>query len=153
AVGPRTKIAYICHPNNPTGTMNTREELDAWFEQVPEHVLTVVDQAYFEYIDEPDYPDAIAEYLKTGRRVVVLRPFSKIYGLGGLRVGYAVGHAAVVTAIGKTRRAFDITTPANEAAVASLAGEAEVKRRRRLNAEARADLERILGAHGLEPAL
>src|SRR2546423_1093977 len=59
AIGPRTKLVYLCLPNNPTGTTNTRSELDTWFERVPEHVLTVVDQAYFEYIDEPDYPDAI----------------------------------------------------------------------------------------------
>src|SRR5204863_6569257 len=57
AVGPRTKIVYVCHPNNPTGTTNTRAELDAYFERVPDHVLTVLDQAYFEYIDDPDYPD------------------------------------------------------------------------------------------------
>src|SRR5207342_2073632 len=105
AVGPRTKIVYVCHPNNPTGTMSTRAELDAYFEAVPEHVLTVLDQAYFEYIDDPDYADGIKEYFKAGRRVLVLRTFSKIYGLAGLRVGYGVGPAEVVTALGKTRRA------------------------------------------------
>src|ERR671938_1264827 len=98
AVGPRTKIVYICLPNNPTGTTNTRAELDAYFERVPEHVLTVLDQAYFEYIDDPDYPDGIEEYFKTGRRVIVVRTFSKIYGLAGLRVGYGVGDAELVTA-------------------------------------------------------
>ena len=56
AVGPRTKLVYVCHPNNPTGTMNTADELDAFFERVPGHVLVVVDQAYFEYIERPDYP-------------------------------------------------------------------------------------------------
>ena len=91
AVTQQTKLVYICHPNNPTGTMNTIAELDAYFERVPEHVLTIVDQAYFEYIDSPDYPDAVERYLKAGRRVAVLRTFSKIYGLAGLRVGYAVG--------------------------------------------------------------
>ena len=68
AIGPRTKLVYICHPNNPTGTMNTRAELDAYFDRVPDHVLTVIDQAYFEYVDRPDYPDAIEEYVKTGDR-------------------------------------------------------------------------------------
>ena len=101
AVTPRTKIVYVCHPNNPTGTMNTRDELDAFFERVPEHVLVVVDQAYFEYIDDPDYPDAVEEYLKQGRRVVVLRTFSKIYGLAGLRVGYAVGPRDVIARDGE----------------------------------------------------
>src|SRR5947208_5105878 len=81
AVTPRTKLAYVCHPNNPTGTMNTRDELNAFFERVPEHVLVVVDQAYFEYIDDEDYLDAVAEIFKRGKRAVVLRTFSKIYGL------------------------------------------------------------------------
>jgi histidinol-phosphate aminotransferase len=152
AVTPRTKIVYICHPNNPTGTMNTRAELDAYFEQVPEHVLTVLDQAYREYIDDPDYPDAIEEYAKPGRRVLGLCTFSKIYGLAGLRVGYGIGPASVVTAIGKVRRAFDITTPAQEAALASLDSQEELARRRRLNAESRPAIERALREHGLEPA-
>jgi histidinol-phosphate aminotransferase len=151
AIGPKTKIAYVCLPNNPTGTTNTRAELDAWFERVPEHVLTVLDQAYAEYIDDPDYPDGVEDHLKQGRRVVVLRTFSKIYGLAGLRVGYALAPAAVVTAIGKVRRAFDITTPAQEAALASLDSPAELERRRRLNAEGREKLERILRERGLDP--
>jgi len=150
-VTPKTKLVYICHPNNPTGTMNTRAELDAYFERVPEHVLTVVDQAYFEYIDRPDYPDAIEEYAKAGRRVLVLRTFSKIYGLAGLRVGYAVGAAPLVEAIGKVRYAFDVNTVAQEAALASLSAPAELERRRRVNADGRAELERILRHEGLDP--
>jgi histidinol-phosphate aminotransferase len=152
AVTPRTKLVYVCHPNNPTGTMNTRAELDAYFDSVPGHVLTVLDQAYLEYVDDPDYPDGIAEYFKAGRRVLVIRTFSKIYGLAGLRVGYGIGPAEVVTGLGKTRRAFDLTTPAQEAALASLDAADELARRRRLNAEGRADLERVLRSHGLEPA-
>ena len=148
----RTKLVYICHPNNPTGTMNTRAELDAYFERVPEHVLTVVDQAYFEYIDHPDYPDAIEEYAKAGRRVLVLRTFSKIYGLAGLRVGYAVGASPLVAAIGKVRRAFDVNTVAQEAALASLSAPAELERRRLVNAAGLAELERILRHEGLDPA-
>jgi histidinol-phosphate aminotransferase len=151
AIGPRTKLAYICLPNNPTGTMNTRAEIDAWFEQVPEHVVTVVDQAYAEYIDDPEYVDAVEEHFKQGRNVVVLRTFSKIYGLAGLRVGYAVAPAAVVTELSKVRRAFDVSTPAQEAALASLADPDELRRRRELNATGRAELERILSSHGLDP--
>ena len=151
AIGPRTKIVYVCLPNNPTGTTNTRAEVDDYFERVPEHILTVLDQAYFEYIDDPDYPDGIEDYLKQGRRVVVLRTFSKIYGLAGLRVGYGLAPAPVVTAIGKVRRAFDITTPAQEAALASLDSPDELARRRAVNAEGRARLEAILREHGLEP--
>jgi histidinol-phosphate aminotransferase len=151
AIGPRTKLAYLCHPNNPTGTSNSRAELDAWFERVPEHVLTVLDQAYFEYVDDPDYADGVEEYLKAGRRVVVLRTFSKIFGLAGLRVGYALAPEPVVTAIGKVKRAFDVTSAAQEAALASLEAGTEVERRRRENADGRAQLETIMRKHGLEP--
>jgi histidinol-phosphate aminotransferase len=152
AVDERTKLVYVCHPNNPTGTMNTRAELDAYFDAVPEHVLTVVDQAYFEYIEEPDYPDAIEEYFKAGRRVVVLRTFSKIYGLAGLRIGYGVGPAPVVTALAKVRRAFDLSIPAQAAALASLDDPDELARRVRLNAAGRAELAATLRAGGLAPA-
>ena len=152
AIGPQTKLVYIATPNNPTGTMTTREQLDAYFARVPEHVLTVLDQAYFEYIERPDYPEGIAEYLLGGHRVLVLRTFSKIYGLAGLRVGYGVGPADVIEAIGKTRRAFDVNTQAQVAALASMDAEAELAERRRLTAEGRATLERTLRDHGLEPA-
>jgi histidinol-phosphate aminotransferase len=150
AVTPRTKVVYVCHPNNPTGTMNTRAELDAYFERVPEHVLTVLDQAYLEYIDDPDYPNGIEEYFKDGRRVLVVRTFSKIYGLAGLRIGWGVGSPNVVTAIGKVRRAFDITTPAQVAALASLDDHAEIERRRRVNAEQRVVVHAILERHGFD---
>jgi histidinol-phosphate aminotransferase len=151
AIGPRTKLVYVCLPNNPTGTTNSRAELEAWFERVPDHVVTVLDQAYAEYIDDPDYPDGVEDHLKQGRRVVVLRTFSKIYGLAGLRIGYGLAPAPLVTAISKVRRAFDMTTPAQEAALASLDSAEELARRRAANAEGRAELERILRTHGLDP--
>jgi histidinol-phosphate aminotransferase len=152
AVGPRTKLLYVCHPNNPTGTMNTASELDGLLERLPPDVLAVVDQAYFEYIDDPEYPDAVERYLKRGRRVLVLRTFSKIYGLAGLRVGYAVGPADVCAAMAKLRRPFDLTSCAQDAALASLADPEEVARRRELNRQGREELARILRAHGLEAA-
>ena len=152
AVTPKTKVVYVATPNNPTGTMTGRPELDAYFERVPEHVLTVIDQAYFEYIEDEDYPDAIAEYVRAGRRVLVLRTFSKIFGLAGLRVGYGVGPPDVITAIGKTRRAFDVSTAAQVAALASMDESAEISRRRNLTAEGRRALETTLHEHGLEPA-
>ncbi len=137
AITIRTKLVFISAPNNPTGTTNTRAELDRYFAHVPPHVLTVLDQAYFEYVDEPDYPDAIEEYAKAGHRVLVLRTFSKIYGLAGLRVGYGIGPEELVTAIGKVRRAFDVTSAGQEAALASLGDHAEVARRRAANRDAR----------------
>jgi histidinol-phosphate aminotransferase len=154
AVTDRTKLVFVCHPNNPTGTMNSRAELDGYFERVPAHVVTVLDQAYFEYVDDSDYADGIEEYVKAGRRAIVLRTFSKIFGLAGLRVGYGIGPAELVTAIGKVRRAFDITSPAQVAALASLGAAGardELERRRRVNAEGRPAIVEALRDHGFEP--
>jgi histidinol-phosphate aminotransferase len=151
AIGPRTKLIYISHPNNPTGTANTRAELTQFVDAVPGHVLVVLDQAYFEYIEDPDYQDGIAEYFKAGRRVVVLRTFSKIYGLAGLRVGYGIAPADVVVATSKVRRAFDVSAAAEVAALASIGDDTELGRRRAANAIGRAQLESILRDHGLEP--
>ncbi|MDQ4082560.1 MAG: histidinol-phosphate transaminase [Actinomycetota bacterium] len=143
AVTPRTKLVYLPNPNNPTGTMVTRAELDAYFAAVPDGVLTVLDEAYYEYVDRADYPDGIEEYLKRdGARVLVLRTFSKIYGLAGLRVGYGVGPADVVQAIRKVRNAFEVNQTAQDAALASLGDDAELERRRAGTADARAELER-----------
>jgi len=152
AISDRTKLVFLAVPNNPTGTTSTRAELAAYFGAVPPHVLTVLDQAYFEYIEEPDYPDAIEEYAKAAHRVLVLRTFSKIFGLAGLRVGYGIGPADVVTAIGKVRRAFDVTSVGQEAAIASLGHAQEIERRRAANREAMALLEGVLRDHGFEPA-
>lgn len=152
AITPRTKLVFVAAPNNPTGTTSTREELDAYFGRVPPHVLTVLDQAYFEYVDHPSYPDGIEEYFKAGARVLVLRTFSKLYGLAGLRVGYGVGPEEVIAAIGKVRRAFDVTSAGQEAALASLGDEAEVARRRAVNAQARALLQEVLERRGFEVA-
>ena len=144
AITPQTKLVYVCHPNNPTGTMNTKDELDAFFTRVPPDVLVVIDQAYFEYIDRDDYPDAVEAYFKDGKRVVVLRTFSKIYGLAGLRVGYAVGPEDVCAAMAKMRRPFDLTTTAQVAALASLGDADEIARRRELNTAGLAELTAIL---------
>src|SRR5690242_1444883 len=128
AIGPRTKLVYVCHPNNPTGTANGRAELLAFLDRLPEHVLCILDQAYFEYIDDPDYVDGLALF-REGRRLVVLRTFSKIYGLAGLRVGWAATPADVVTATSKVRRAFDVAAVAQAAALASLDDPQEIARR------------------------
>ena len=149
-IGPRTKLVYVCHPNNPTGTANGRAELLAFMDALPPHVLAVVDQAYFEYVDDPDYLDAM-ELFREGRRVVVLRTFSKIYGLAGLRVGYGVAPRDVVAATSKVRRAFDVDALAQAAALASLGDEAELARRRASNAAGRETLGETLRAHGLDP--
>lgn len=148
AIGPATKIVYICHPNNPTATANSRDELDAYFDAVPEHVLTVLDQAYFEYVDSPEYPNGI-DYLRAGHRVAVLRTFSKIYGLAGLRIGYMVGPAAVVAAVRKVQRAFEVSATAHTAAIASLGQNEEIAARRKLNTSSREELIDLLTRAGM----
>ena len=152
AVTPRTKLVCLADPNNPTGTLTPRAELDAYFERVPPHVVTVLDQAYFEYVEHLDYADGVEEYAKRGRRVLVLRTFSKIFGLAGLRVGYGVGPEDVVAAIDKTRRAFDVTSAGQAAALASLGDEAELERRRRQNADGRGAVEDALTGAGFAVA-
>jgi histidinol-phosphate aminotransferase len=132
--------------------MNRRDEVTQFLDQVPSNVLTVLDQAYFEYIDDPDYPDCIEEYFQTGRRVIVLRTFSKIFGLAGLRVGYGVAPADVVTEIGKVRRAFDVSSAAQAAALASLGDEQELARRRKQCAAERERVVEILEQAGFEVA-
>jgi histidinol-phosphate aminotransferase len=151
-VGPRTKIVYLCNPNNPTGTMVGRDEVEEYFGRVPGHVLTVLDEAYFEYVEAVDYPDGIAESAQVGRRALVLRTFSKIYGLAGLRVGYGVGPVEVIEAIAKVRNAFDINQTAQDAARASIGNEDEIARRRRETAEGRAYLEEACERLGLTVA-
>ena len=154
AVGARTKIVFVSYPNNPTGTMNSRGEVMELLDAVPEHVLVVLDQAYFEYIDDPGYVDGIEELYKSGRRnVLVLRTFSKIYGLAGLRIGYGIGPGPVVAAVDKVRRPFDLNSDAQAAALASLADAAsECRRRRELTVSGRATIERALREHGFEVA-
>ena len=151
AIGPKTKLVFLCNPNNPTGTMSTRAELGSYFERVPDHVLTVLDQAYFEYLDDPEYPDGIEEYVKAGHAVLVLRTFSKMYGLAGLRVGYGVGAPELVTALGKVRRAFDVNQQAQAAALASLGSPEEVIRRRSVNAEGLAQVRRRCASTASSP--
>jgi histidinol-phosphate aminotransferase len=151
-IGPRTKLVYLCNPNNPTGTMISRAEVESYFERVPEHVLTVLDEAYFEYVDEEEYPDGIEEHFKAGRRVLVLRTFSKIYGLAGLRVGYGIGAPDVVAAISKVKNAFDINQTAQDAALASLGNDEEIARRRAQTAVGRARLADACSALGLTVA-
>lgn len=119
AVTPRTKLMYIANPSNPTGTYITREQMDRLFELLPDHVLVVVDQAYHEYVDRPDYPDTLAD-LKAGRNVIVLRTFSKIYGLAGLRLGYGVTHPEVVETLNHVRSPFNTSNLAQAAGLAAL---------------------------------
>ncbi len=132
ALRPETQLVFICNPNNPTGTMVSRDELAAFMEQVPEHVLVVLDEAYFEYLSGPDVADGV-DWVRAERNVVVLRSFSKAYGLAGLRVGYGVGPEWITSALRKVRDPFTVSGLAQIAACAALEERAHVDKVRRLN--------------------
>jgi histidinol-phosphate aminotransferase len=119
AITEQTRMIFVCTPNNPTSTACTRGELVEFLDAVPAHVLVVLDEAYREFVTDPDCPDGLS--LLAGRpNVVVLRTFSKAYRLAGLRVGYAVGAPEVVTALRKVYPAFSVSSPAQAAAAAAL---------------------------------
>jgi histidinol-phosphate aminotransferase len=120
--------------------MIRRAALERFLDGLPGHVLPVLDEAYFEYLDDPEYPDGASEQLARGRRCVVLRTFSKIYGLAGFRVGYGLCPPDVAAACIKVKNAFDVTQSALDAALASLDAGEEIARRR---AETRAGRERL----------
>jgi histidinol-phosphate aminotransferase len=148
AVTRQTKLVVICQPHNPTGTMNKRREIEEVLSRLAPHATLVIDQAYFEYVDDPEYVDA-THYVREGLPVAVIRTFSKIYGLAGLRIGYLVTSAALATATRKVQRAFDVASIAQDAALAALRANDEVQRRRALNHAGRGNLERTLRDGGL----
>jgi len=151
AVTGHTRLLFVATPNNPTGRAIPRDDLVAFVRRLPEHVLPVIDEAYFDYLDPGDRLDAIADLVLAGDDVLALRTFSKLYGLAGLRIGYGVGPSAVVSAIRKVQRGYDVGTLAQVAALASLEDEAEVEQRRATNRHAMAALAALLRARGLEP--
>jgi histidinol-phosphate aminotransferase len=149
-VGPRTKLVVVVSPNNPTGAAVGRDELTAFLDRLPAHVLPVLDEAYFEYLPPGSHDGA--ELVAAGRPMAVMRTFSKAYGLAGLRVGYMLAPAALITALGRVRNAFDVSAPAQAAALASLAEGAEhLPERIALNDSERARVADGLRALGLEP--
>ncbi len=145
AVGPRTKLVYLANPCNPTGTYFTRPELDAFLAGVADRALVVVDQAYHEYVTADDYPDAVDD-VKRGRNVMVLRTFSKVYGLAGLRVGYGIASKDVVATVNRVRSPFNTSSLAQAAALAALGDEEWVRRSREHNLREREYLQGELAA-------
>ena len=132
AITPRTTLLFICNPNNPTGTVVGREQLLLLLRRIPQHVLVVVDEAYGEYVTTPDYPDTIG-LQSQGYPLVVLRTFSKIYGLAGLRIGYGIAHPDLVAIINKVRLPFNTNTLAQHAALAALQDDNHVQASRTMN--------------------
>jgi histidinol-phosphate aminotransferase len=147
-VGPKTKLVFLGNPNNPTGVYADRAAFARLVERLPADVLLVVDEAYFEYARATDYPDAL-ELLPRRERMMTLRTFSKIYGLAGLRVGYAVGPAHVVEYLHRTRLAFNVNAIGQIAAKAALGDVEHLERSRRANAAELPRLERQLAELGL----
>jgi histidinol-phosphate aminotransferase len=128
AITDRTKVVLVCTPNNPTGPVVRRGELLAFLDAVPSNVLVVIDEAYREFVRETDVVDGVELY-RDRPNVLVLRTFSKAYGLAGFRVGYAIGHPAVVGAIRKCAVPFGVSYVAQAAAIASLGVEEELLER------------------------
>ncbi|GAA3181251.1 histidinol-phosphate transaminase [Nonomuraea roseoviolacea] len=128
AINDRTRMVFVCNPNNPTGTAIRRAELEAFLDRVPGDVVVVLDEAYREYVRDEDVPDGLTLY-RDRPNVCVLRTFSKAYGLAGLRVGYLIGHEPVAEAVRKTMVPFAVNHLAQVAAVASLRAEAELLER------------------------
>ncbi|HSV72581.1 MAG TPA: histidinol-phosphate transaminase [Chthonomonadales bacterium] len=128
----RTRVVFIANPNNPTGTMVAQAEVDAFMRRIPERALVVFDEAYHEYVERDDYPDALA-YVRAGQNVVVLRTFSKIFGLAGLRVGYGVARPEIVDYINRVREPFNVNLLAQAAALAALDDAEHLLRSRELN--------------------
>jgi histidinol-phosphate aminotransferase len=117
AIRPDTRLVLIANPNNPTGTLASQNEIDAFMQKVPAHVVVVFDEAYYEFLDDP--PNTI-RYVRDNRNVVVLRTFSKIYGLAGLRVGYGIAAGPLIEILQKTREPFNVNSVALAGALAAL---------------------------------
>ncbi len=133
-IAAKTKIVFIANPNNPTGTMNTKAEMDRFMDRVPGHVIVAVDEAYYEYVTRADYPDSL-DYLKEGRNVLALRTFSKVYGLAGLRIGYGITTGAIAELMNKVRQPFNTNSLGQVAALAALADRKHVEKSIAVNNE------------------
>src|SRR5262245_22158075 len=150
AIGPRTRVVLIGNPNNPTGTIVRRPEWERFLAAVPPGVVVVADEAYAEYVEDPAYPDTIHERGDDRVPVVTLRTFSKLYGLAGLRIGWAVAPRAVADAIDRLRQPFNVNSLALTAALAALEDEEHVRRTLAVNRDGMAFLRRELPALGIE---
>jgi len=128
AITPNTRMVFVANPNNPTGTIVRKAEFESFLNDVPENVVVVLDEAYYEFAaDEPDLPVS-TDYLKQGRNVIGLRTFSKAYGLAGIRVGYGFAPAAVVDAYHRAREPFNVNRLAQAAGIAALQDDDHVRR-------------------------
>lgn len=149
AVNDKTRVAFICNPNNPTGAYYTEAEIRDFLKKVPQSVLVFLDEAYAEFATAPDYPN-MAKFVREYPNLFVNRTFSKIYGLAGLRVGYAFSNVEVIRALWKVKPPFDVNQAAQVAAIAALGDKEHVQATRKMNAEGIAVLTREFEALGLK---
>jgi histidinol-phosphate aminotransferase len=138
-ISPQTKLVFLCNPNNPTGTLVPRAALNRFLALLPDHVVLILDEAYFDYISERDYPDGVS-FLGGDLNLIALRTFSKIYGLAGLRIGFAVGDEDLIGLLERVREPFPVNRVAQAAALAALRDEGHVERVLRINEEGKAFL-------------
>ena len=136
AITDKTRMVFIANPNNPTGTLVRREAVARFLDRIPRDVLVVLDEAYDEYVSDPEKPDLRSLVLE-GRNIVILHTFSKAYGLAGLRVGYGIMRPETAALLNRVRSPFNVNLPAQAAATAALADEEHVTRTVALNAEGR----------------
>ena len=134
AIDADTRIVFLANPNNPTGTIYRRAEWKRFLERVPENVVIVADEAYFEFVRDPDFPDSIEAH-DDRRLIITLRTFSKIFGLAGIRVGYAVARPDMIQMLNNVRQPFNVTSLAQVAAIAGMDDRAHIARTLQVNAE------------------
>jgi histidinol-phosphate aminotransferase len=147
AITPKTRLVFLCNPNNPTGTMVAADAVARFMAQVPENVIVVFDEAYLEYVRDPHFPDSM-QYVTQGRNAIVLRTFSKIYGLAGLRIGYGITTPEITNCLNRVRPPFNANTLAQRAALAALGDDEHVAKSRAVNAAGMQQLESGLRALG-----
>jgi len=147
-ITPATRIIFIANPNNPTGTYFARPEWERFISRVPPGVLVVLDEAYCEYVAAPDYPNGL-DYLKDFPNLLVLRTFSKIYGLAGIRVGYGIGAPGLIDILNRVKLPFNNNALGQEAAVAALDDLAFVSRSREVNREGLAFMHDLFQRHAI----
>ena len=132
AVTPKTRLVFLANPNNPTGTIFRRGEWETFLDKVSNDTLLIVDEAYFEYVQDAQYPNSL-NYHRDGRAILTLRTFSKLYGLAGLRIGYGVGSPEIVAMMHRVRQPFNVSAPAQWAALAALDDVEHVRRSLEVN--------------------
>jgi histidinol-phosphate aminotransferase len=149
AVGPRTRIVFLANPNNPTGTIYRRDEWERFLQRVSAEVLIVVDEAYFEYVGDVNYPDSL-KYHNNGKALLTLRTFSKLYGLAGLRIGYGIASREIVDLMHRVRQPFNVNAVAQWAALAALEDHEHVRRSLEVNRQGMGYLTEEIAHLGLE---